>query len=1109
MIAILISVILMAYSVTGITGGINTVSVHGKSQIDGIISGNDQLEFVATANIEGDSDLSNNLMLTDLNGAYEQEVGLFSCAVANTGSICSIKFPSENNAQFNKRELRFAIYLYDDSPARVRLDKKDIEIIVDNTAPVIGRFGIGNTQDIRGGKYSKDGKVKLLFDVADEGFNGDRTACAGVKSVEFYILGSKVEECNGDCIGTSQCQSITGRVKDYTYDGTGEVRICAKAIDRLDRVSGEKCSSVILDKDAPKLLKETKKITGHDDNKPLTSIATGRTVKARISVDIEAVDIDEKSLTADISELNSEKQELKAMPPTSIIADKDNNAKMTLIWDFELKLIEEGTKKIYITASDILGNSIDKAVDGALEFAFAKDDDGPVIKAIKTSKPAEDGGFYTSERENFIAELEDASGVNKDGIILHIGSKSFSARECKGDKSIVCEFDAVLSGLQEGKQSAFIDKDSKDVLGNTVKDRVEITAIIDTKSPSISDKDITISGIESESSGEYIKHGDKLKIVLNARDMNPVTVSADIISIILNAKSEDIPCVKGVDIKSIISLPSDTWVCQKETNAIDISGEVSRIISFTVTDLAGNKVELKKGISVNPVETQPMDGKALFDIAVLGDYIGHIDYSAITTMARKDYSVIVPFMLNKNSNCNSDAEIINPKLKCSGLSDNAVSLTRQDTDYFGYVDFRISKDTIGNKEMLSIGEDNSCVVEYTIKCGNVIYKTPENQKLSVNIYVDKSSVDNTKGVEHDIETIKDEVNDGLDKLVDTADKLLTTAQNACNIKQGFASALKAINILGGFFAGCKDSGVVDALSGGFCNDAEGVATKIHQATSKLSDLLSYKWIDAMCGYASCTSSKAIVPGGEFKPNEPSPVGYFSGQQCEIFKDKLIEEDNRYMNTLRLGQSPDSKYTPYVRASVPSTLELSKKNLFIAAGCGCLPGIIHNIQKNRQIKCRKGVCLRDVVATGASTPEGCNREYSIDRCKYLVGQSGVGIALDIMATPIKLAGSVISHPVASAYVYFRQNLEEGCTKNCPQGTCTAKWTGTCVVAGLMVAYENAAQFADVLYSIDDLKKTSYVPDFCEILNNEPSTENKEEDNQDIPKLEDNPSEQRQR
>jgi len=113
MIAILISVILMAYSVTGITGGINTVSVHGKSQIDGIISGNDQLEFVATANIEGDSDLSNNLMLTDLNGAYEQEVGLFSCAVANTGSICSIKFPSENNAQFNKRELRFAIYLYD------------------------------------------------------------------------------------------------------------------------------------------------------------------------------------------------------------------------------------------------------------------------------------------------------------------------------------------------------------------------------------------------------------------------------------------------------------------------------------------------------------------------------------------------------------------------------------------------------------------------------------------------------------------------------------------------------------------------------------------------------------------------------------------------------------------------------------------------------------------------------------------------------------------------------------------------------------------------------------------------------------------------------------
>lgn len=63
----------------------------------------------------------------------------------------------------------------------------------------------------------------------------------------------------------------------------------------------------------------------------------------------------------------------------------------------------------------------------------------------------------------------------------------------------------------------------------------------------------------------------------------------------------------------------------------------------------------------------------------------------------------------------------------------------------------------------------------------------------------------------------------------------------------------------------------------------------------------------------------------------------------------------------------------------------RDNLYLSFAAGCLPGIIHNLDKYSQIKCRKIMCLENEVKAGLATVNSCNELEGLLTCKYFIGE----------------------------------------------------------------------------------------------------------------------------
>ena len=51
---------------------------------------------------------------------------------------------------------------------------------------------------------------------------------------------------------------------------------------------------------------------------------------------------------------------------------------------------------------------------------------------------------------------------------------------------------------------------------------------------------------------------------------------------------------------------------------------------------------------------------------------------------------------------------------------------------------------------------------------------------------------------------------------------------------------------------------------------------------------------------------------------------------------------------------------------------------------CVPGVIYNLEKYRQIKCAYGLCLIQ-MASGGGPMEGCEKTYKVQLCLAVYGE----------------------------------------------------------------------------------------------------------------------------
>ena len=102
---------------------------------------------------------------------------------------------------------------------------------------------------------------------------------------------------------------------------------------------------------------------------------------------------------------------------------------------------------------------------------------------------------------------------------------------------------------------------------------------------------------------------------------------------------------------------------------------------------------------------------------------------------------------------------------------------------------------------------------------------------------------------------------------------------------------------------------------------------------------------------------------------------------------------KYYNELlsfEVGQSPNLNLAGTQAGSQRASASYMparsvKDNLYLSIAGVCLPGIIQNLDKYRQIKCRKVMCLENEVASGLTTIHACNELESMMICKYFIGE----------------------------------------------------------------------------------------------------------------------------
>ncbi len=118
---------------------------------------------------------------------------------------------------------------------------------------------------------------------------------------------------------------------------------------------------------------------------------------------------------------------------------------------------------------------------------------------------------------------------------------------------------------------------------------------------------------------------------------------------------------------------------------------------------------------------------------------------------------------------------------------------------------------------------------------------------------------------------------------------------------------------------------------------------------------------------------------------------------------------RYRLPIPLGS--DTKMGEYTASDIGLQPSNIKNSLVLSMATGCIPGILYNLRKYRQIQCSYVMCLKQAVAQGVS-PATCDKARSYLMCTYVYGQI---FQLIPFVSALKYIGNLIkamlSNPVA--------------------------------------------------------------------------------------------------
>lgn len=877
-------------------------------------------------------------------------------------------------------------------------------LYIDDKGPVFNNFNV----------YYTNNNITADFTIKDAGSTADASiGCAGVKTIRFYD--DSDELIYNGTFPNGTCAPITGK---FTYPrplSDREHRFYAIAEDRLGNINSSVPKVLFVDVNAP-LVSEPALVK---DGEKLQYISTKQIPGVIVSLKVS--DHNLSSVKGDLSKIvdSALSASYKQIPFTcKEFGESSYQCNSTA---FTLKMPTTGTAKINISTVDMQGNNRSQEFDLTLTF----DNKKPVTSISTNNCDEEKEKCYIKKPKDIILvnlEKQGAGFASKNVFIK--ASTLVNDAPIKADKCLKientevwqCSFNitASASAIEGREHEVVLTAQSMDDVGNEVTPLIGKVTLDSTK-PTLLYGPIFL---KDDSVTTYLQASDLLEIKLWVNES-----TSGIKSAYANLKEAitGVEWVKG-RCDEDLTKGANGYLCTfRPRDQLKNMYIPNAKVSFNITDFAGNSNNKLNGSfriyssSNNTVEfwnaeVRSIDPKSL-DIRTSQYIPGKLSVWADVELSTNEDVNLLNVALD-GGKCNAVAgqeaylgpsKIFPPAM--SELTGNPHAL----------ITLELSKTA-----PLPETEDYlrfNCSIVITSSKGNSVYPS-EKHPIEISIQLKDLGLDLPSNYAGRINAFKEELKDRawIDKLneaLNTMRKICTTARRIITVWKFISMAistggslLKAVQYTFGVgvFAQTTETGVSKALEEFYQSYFYWICSFTDcSLLQKLNMWDSYrefiKWYVISLSANSLDTMIDAYKAPSIK-NEAASKGIFDGEKVPVTK----------------NENPASGENP---ADIlgGDAWEASKKSFIVSALLFCIPGVIYNIEKARQIDCMYVDCAEHMTATGFN-PYTCEVMRANAYCNFVYGSifhaipfSGLG---EYFGNFIKL---FTSNPIVAAGMVF--------------------------------------------------------------------------------------------
>jgi hypothetical protein len=957
-------IMLPIYSAEVYAANVNIAQSHGTDKLSGFLDGEGDVWTVkAIANLDDGEEVSPEMVKLKIAG---QKFDFSSCATSIGGHECSIE-KDFSQGFANSGQHIFEVLLFDNNDEQVTSDKDSIKIDKEGPEILTALFA------------QKSEGIQVVFTITDP------FPCYELGSIEI-IEGATVIETITQF--DSKCSHNDNILMDYDSGDSGVKYFKIRAKDVFGHTTTSDSVPLSVDFTAPEIDGNSVVFVGAEEGFVGQTEYVDVLVNVTEESDLEIVYIDSVDMDLEEEEMDCD------------FDDQEG------VYSCELESVEFSTKEsvsFEIVAIDDSGNKATYSGSKSLTL----DQTAPELVSFGTKVNYLGANLVGEGKNEFVAVFtESESGMDANSVkgdFSNIGSgSSVVASSCnqtsEGSSEWECAWEEISVSANkfnddEG-QEVFLNSFYADKVGNK-NDYVEkIEVFLDDMDPEL--KSLEIRGISDLGAQDFFHSGDILEIQMNIEEDNGLILNMDVNDLYTEIPDQYVDGYFEADESNYCQQEDLKWKCTVELEQIR-SGPTKAEIVFEVTDTAGNPVSVpsfgeekdKVFGKSNAASCAVIDGgaKITCNLEILGlQEETDPDFWTVSKPKTSGFIDIGVTNLIKpriNFDLEFDSDIATLKNvevgKCEtddfnyhskeylffnpDTGDAELILEMDPFDGASYFEDQIEeKQQYGSVTYVYV--DYVCELKFFSSVGKKVVPVAEKKDVEIQVpFAFTQSGSFEDDLEQKIKDARDIAESGAWSWIDEVQTVIDWVNNINNLVvqpiKDLLAIVDIIKVLIGFY---EDTNPATKKS----------LQKVCKTGTKAQETL-WGIIDVVDGILAILACSEKAGDGTFL----SFLGAWHGMVLDWYNTLLLLNFDKTETNFLEGATAVGGKKPHEAGNL-------NDNILVATVGLCLPGIIYNIHKMREITCRYVYCLENEVATGIPSTV-CDELKSQMWCKYFVGE----------------------------------------------------------------------------------------------------------------------------